>query len=741
MVTELTQYSLHVTDQPVYLLVLDAQSAYDRCLTQVLCTELFMSGVTGSALLLLNNRLENRSTVYQWEGEMLGPAVDKTGFEQGGINSGDFYKLYNNEQLKSAQDSELGVNIGSSVVSAIGQADDVILAANNVSNLKLLARLTEVYCRNYRVQLVASKTKLLPIFLPRHSFLVEYAKLVNTVTVNNTVVEFVSDAEHVGVIRSSTGNMPNILHRVTCYKKALMSVSSSGISRTQRGNPAASLRVHQLYAVPVLLSGLGSLVLQESEVKIIDSTYKNTVQSLQRLHKNTPRGVVFLLAGCLPGRAALHCKQLSLFLMITHLPGNPLHSHATHVLTGAPESARSWFQQVRNICALYGLPAPLHLLQNPPDKAKFKLLVKAKVAQYWHGVFSEEISGLKSLKYFRPELYSLLKPHYMWSLTASNPFESVKSTVLARMASGRFRTEMLTRYWSKNRSGYCRAPHCVSTPGTLEHLLATCPALSLTRERLYQMWLEQSVMFPTLHATIRRVLESPVEDIVQFVLEPLAFPDILSDFKSHGRQYAHQLSYLTRTFAFNMNREYQRFLKSINDPTQHQVSYQTHTNPFYFSVVSCDDPSLADSGDQDNTVPPGGSSAVAGQATTTLARTTSTGQEIYQSVLQCVPVPISPPLHISNVVNDKPGLPGPSCVLPPVPCSPSPSNVATASQRARFPASNFPAAQLTSSLSTTSDTTLQSLLPSMASQYQHQDYTGDFCGGWGNYDQVIQVSP
>ena len=157
--------------------------------------------------------------------------------------------------------------------------------------------------------------------------------------------------------------------------------------------------------------------------------------------------------------------------------------------------------------------------------------------------------------------------------------------------------------------------------------------------------------------------------------------------------------------------------------------------------MSCDDPSLADSGDQDNTAPPGGSSAAAGQATTTLARTTSTGQETYQSVLQCVPVPISPPLHTSIVVNDKPGLPGPSCVLPPIPCSPSPSNVATASQRARFPALNFPAAQLTSSLSTTSDTTLQSLLPSMASQYQHQDYTGDFCGGWGNYDQVIQVSP
>ena len=44
---------------------------------------------------------------------MLGPAPDMTGFEQGGVNSSDFYNLYNNEQLKTAQASGLGVNLGS----------------------------------------------------------------------------------------------------------------------------------------------------------------------------------------------------------------------------------------------------------------------------------------------------------------------------------------------------------------------------------------------------------------------------------------------------------------------------------------------------------------------------------------------------------------------------------------------------------------------------------------------------
>ena len=296
---------------------------------------------------------------------------------------------------------------------------------------------------------------------------------------------------------------------------------------------------------------------------------------------------------------------------------------------------------------------------------------------------------------------------------------------------------MLARYWSNNRGGYCRAPSCVSTPGTLEHLLATCPALSQARERLYQMWLEHTVMFPSLHATIRKVLESPADIVVQFVLEPLAFKDILSDFKSLGTQYAHQLSYLTRTFAFNMHREYQRLIKSTKDPTQYQVMNQPHTNPLSLSVPRCEGASLTVTCDQDNTAQPGGSRAVPGQATTTPASSGQALQELCQQGVQFLLVDYTP--HSDTTGNVVPSLSGSSCVLPPRPSSVTTKNNAIASQCASITSPNFPAVQFTSPLYTNSDTTLQSLLPSMASQ--HQDYTGGFCGGWGNYDHVIQVSP
>ena len=593
LVTEVAQYSLNISDKPVFLLVLDAQSAFDRCLRQILCTELFKTGMTGSALLLVNNRLQSRSTVYQWDGEMLGPAQDITGFEQGGINSGDFYKLYNNSQLRTAQSSCLGVDIKSSVVSAIGQADDVVLAASSVDCLRLLALLTESYCASYRVKLVSSKTKLLPLYRPKHLHLVEYAKLTNPVTIDDSPVKFVDEVEHVGVIRSTRGNMPHILHRIASHKNDLNAICSSGMSRGHRGNPAASLRVHQLHATPVLLSGVASLVLTKAETNVLTSHYKSTLQNLQRLHPNTPRAVVYFLSGSLPCEALLHCRQLGLFSMICRLQEDPLHIHAKFILSSAPPSAKSWFQQILHLTIQYGLPNPSFLLANPPPKGAFKNIVKKQITQYWKALLIEETKPLQSLKYFKPELYSLTKAHYIWSSAASNPFETSKSTVLACMASGRFRTEYLCRHWSTNKAGYCRAPSCYQTLGTLEHLLVVCPALDIVRQRLYNMWLEKSVMFPALHSTIKEVLTCDDSTKVQFILEPLYFSEISHLYNCHGQHFIQQLAYLTRTFAFYINKEYKKIVKmtETSPPLNYRAAMtniSSVTNTSHVSVaVSC----------------------------------------------------------------------------------------------------------------------------------------------------------
>ena len=380
LVTEVLQHSLNVDHRPVFLLALDAESAFDQCLRQILCCEQYKAGVSGAAIMFMDKRLASKQTVYEWDGVKMGPAKDTTGFEQGGINSSDYYKLYNNIQLITAQSAGLGANIGSGVIAAVGQADDVILVSNDINDLHLLVTLTEKYCQEYRVKLEPSKTKLLGFSNSRETdLLVKLARKTNPITINHTSVDFAVEAEHVGVIRHTSGNMPNIVQRVAAHRKAVGSVLSAGLARGHRGSPAAALKVHQMYCTPVLFSGLASLVLTRSEVNIIDKQYQKTLQSLQRLHDKTPRSVVLFLAGRLPGEAELHLRQLCLFSMICHLPQDPLHKHAEYALTSLAQSSKSWFLQVRALCLQYGLPHPLDLLKSPLSKGKFTSMDKAKV--------------------------------------------------------------------------------------------------------------------------------------------------------------------------------------------------------------------------------------------------------------------------------------------------------------------------------------------------------------------------
>ena len=555
LVTEVIQHSLNVSKKPVFLLSLDAQSAYDRCLRQILSSQLYKAEVNGTALTFIDKRLSSRATVYQWDGETMGPAGDDTGFEQGGINSSDFYKLYNNEQLASSQRSRLGVNIRSSVISSIGQADDVIHAANTIDDLRLLATITENYCKKYRVTLVPSKTKLLVFSNDDHKLQVDLAKLTNPIKIDNVPVKFCQEAEHVGILRNVTGNLPNLLNRIIAHKKSLGALLSAGLARSHRGNPAASLRVHQLYETPVLFSGLAALVLTKAEIGILDSHYLTTLQNIQRLHDKTPRAVVLFLAGSLPGAAILHSRQLTLFSMICRLPGDPLHAHAHYVLTCSLRSAKSWFQQVRDICLQYSLPHPLELLQHPLSKHRFKTLVKKQLSVYWENHLRLETIGLSSLIFFNTSLLSLQQPSLLWLTAGSNSFECSKSLVVAKMISGRYRSDYLCRHWTpSNRRGFCLADTCQAVEGDVTHMLIICPALQPTRDRLVKFWRDRALPYNELAKIISEILSSPPQAQTQFILDPCLVPAILALCNQHGKELFDHVYYLTRTYAYYMHR-------------------------------------------------------------------------------------------------------------------------------------------------------------------------------------------
>ena len=111
----------------------------------------------------------------------------------------------------------------------------------------------------YQVELCAEKTKLQAFCTKKLSLLTQYQKDTSSLKIGGKTLLFADSTEHVGVIRSVTGNLPNILARFTAHNNALGAVLHTGMARGHHGNPAASIAVDKLYGQPVLFSPLLSL--------------------------------------------------------------------------------------------------------------------------------------------------------------------------------------------------------------------------------------------------------------------------------------------------------------------------------------------------------------------------------------------------------------------------------------------------------------------------------------------------
>ena len=87
LLTECIQYAIYSAKKPLFVLLLDVKSAFDKILSEFIIRNAFLAGSRGQGLLYLADRLSNRHTYVEWDKELMGPIVDLLGVEQGGCLS------------------------------------------------------------------------------------------------------------------------------------------------------------------------------------------------------------------------------------------------------------------------------------------------------------------------------------------------------------------------------------------------------------------------------------------------------------------------------------------------------------------------------------------------------------------------------------------------------------------------------------------------------------------------------
>ena len=315
------------------------------------------------------------------------------------------------------------------------------------------------------------------------------------------------------------------------------------------------------------MSGLACLILSNKKIDSVEQYYREVLRKLMRLYKKTPRSVIYFLAGSLPGSALLHIRQLSLFGMICRLKNSILHHHALNFFSFTTVCRRSWFDQIRRWCLMYGLPHPSSLLSLPPDRLAYKKLIKSKVTDYWEQVLRAESESLKSLAFFNTNFLSLSSISPLLCSAGHSPFEVVKALVQMWMVSGRYGCGSLLRHWSNQNDGLCQlSPNCNNLEN-VSHILQRCVALSPTRQKLLQFTRRYCLKLPRdLQDLILMNFELSNPRLCNFLLESYSQPEVIHLAQELGNDVYHHCLHISCTWVYALHRERLKFLGTWRRP-------------------------------------------------------------------------------------------------------------------------------------------------------------------------------
>ena len=162
-----------------------------------------------------------------------------------------------------------------------------------------------------------------------------------------------------------------------------------------------------------------------------------------------------------------------------------------------------------------------------------------------------------SLSFFKPSFMSLLTPHPLWTTSSSNPYEINKAVVQARMLSGRYITDQLSRHWTSNKAGSCLVPGCSTQEvGSLVHLLLHCTALQDPRKKMIQLSLEVAKDTPVLGDLIQDVLYNPDNNqLMQLLLDCSVLPSVITLTQTYGQDLLQPLFYISRNWCYSIHRK------------------------------------------------------------------------------------------------------------------------------------------------------------------------------------------
>ena len=188
--------------------------------------------------------------------------------------------------------------------------------------------------------------------------------------------------------------------------------------------------------LPRLLYGLAILPLSKTHILALEKFHKNSLRIIQSLPERTATSAVYILLGALPIEAEIHKRQLSLLHSILVCDNSRIKEVLNRQLSVNFDNKDSFFYRILKVLELYNLPSIPALIQQPPEKDKWKDMVSESVAEHWRESLVRDARCKTTLRFVAYENISIGEAHPVWSSTDNSIIDVRKAIVKARILSG-----------------------------------------------------------------------------------------------------------------------------------------------------------------------------------------------------------------------------------------------------------------------------------------------------------------
>ena len=176
------------------------------------------------------------------------------------------------------------------------------------------------------------------------------------------------------------------------------------------------------------------------------------------------------------------------------------------------EKSKSWFIYLKNILQKYSLPDATELLDNPPEKASWKMKVKNVIFKYWDSTLKDKALLKSSLRHISWEDHSKPKAHHIWQSTSKNLHLSHKSLIKVKLMAHVYSLKKRITYKNESRCPLCN----MDEEEDEAHFIASCTDDDAVKLRKHYICLIQNMNF--LDNETKKALECK-EFLTQFTLD------------------------------------------------------------------------------------------------------------------------------------------------------------------------------------------------------------------------------